>query len=153
MNKKRVLSLVAATILSVSVLAGCGAKNDAKSELKDGNYVVEASAEDKNGFRPTLTVEVKDGKIASADYDEVKADGTKKEADEAYNSKMKELKGTNPAEAFPVLEKAMVEKQSAEVDAATGATSSSNSFKALAEKAMENIKAGKTETTQVELSK
>ena len=44
MNKKRILSLVAATMLSVAVLAGCGSKEEA---MKDGKYEVETAAADK----------------------------------------------------------------------------------------------------------
>ena len=47
MNKKRILSLVAATMLSVAVLAGCGSKEEG---MKDGKYEVEAAAADKNGY-------------------------------------------------------------------------------------------------------
>ncbi|MDU2702902.1 MAG: FMN-binding protein [Clostridium sp.] len=117
MNKKRILSLVAATMLSVAVLAGCGSN----------------------------------GKIVAADYDEISTEGASKQSDAEYNKKMKEFgKVTNPEEAFPALEKAIVEKQSAEVDAFTGATSSSNNFKKLAAKAIENATAGNTEKAIVE---
>ena len=47
-------------------------------------------------------------------------------------------------------QEAIVEKQSAEVDAFTGATSSSNNFKKLAAKAIENATAGNTEKAIVE---
>ena len=123
MNKKRILSLVAATMLSVAVLAGCGSKEEG----------------------------MKDGKIVAADYDEISTEGASKQSDAEYNKKMKEFgKVTNPEEAFPALEKAIVEKQSAEVDAFTGATSSSNNFKKLAAKAIENATAGNTEKAIVE---
>ena len=148
MNKKRILSLVAATMLSVAVLAGCGSKEEG---MKDGKYEVEAAAADKNGYKSTLTLEVKDGKIVAADYDEISTEGASKQSDAEYNKKMKEFgKVTNPEEAFPALEKAIVEKQSAEVDAFTGATSSSNNFKKLAAKAIENATAGNTEEAIVE---
>ena len=109
MNKKRILSLVAATMLSVAVLAGCGSKEEG---MKDGKYEVEAAAADKNGYKSTLTLEVKDGKIVAADYDEISTEGASKQSDAEYNKKMKEFgKVTNPEEAFPALEKAIVEKQ------------------------------------------
>lgn len=142
MNKKRVLSLVAATMLSVAVLAGCGSKEEAK--FKDGKYEVASKAANEKGYISTLTLEVKDGKITTASYDETK-DGASKKDDAAYNEKMKTVSGTNPAEAFPELEKQLVEKQSAEVDGVTGATSTANTFKAYAAKAVENAAAGNTE--------
>lgn len=148
MNKKRILGLVAATMLSVAVLAGCGSKEEA---MKDGKYEVEVAAADDHGYKPTLSLEVKDGKIASVNYDEISTEGVSKRTDAEYNKKMKDFgKVTNPEEAFPALEKAVVEKQSAEVDAFTGATASSENFKKLAAKAIENAKAGKTEKTIME---
>lgn len=143
MNKKRVLSLVAATMLSVAVLAGCGKKEES-SALKDGKYEVASKAADDKGYITTLTMEVKDGKITTVSYDEAK-DGASKKDDAGYNENMKKVSGTNPAEAFPALEKSMVDKQSAEVDVVTGATGTTSSFKAYAAKAIENAKAGKTE--------
>ena len=149
MNKKRILSLVAVAVVSVSVLAGCGSKNDS-SALKDGKYEVESKAANDQGYKSTLTMEVKDGKISSVNYDELSDQGTSKKSDEAYNSKMKEIKGTNPSEAFPALEADLLKKQSAEVDAVTNATSSSNTFKSFAAKAIENAKAGNTEKALME---
>ena len=146
MNKKRLVGLVAATMLSVAVLAGCGSKSD----LKDGKYEVESKAADERGYKSSLTMEVKDGKITEVSYDEVKEDGTGKKGDTEYNTTMKGIKGTNPAEAFPALEKAVVEKQSAEVDSVSGATSSSDSFKKFAAKAIENATAGTTDKAIIE---
>ena len=146
MNKKRVLSLVAATMISVSVLAGCGSD----SKLKDGKYDVESKAADERGYKSNFSMEVKDGKIVTVNYDEVKEDGTGKKSDADYNAQMKEIMNTNPQEAFKTLEDAVVEKQSAEVDAVTNATSSSNSFKKFADKAIENAQAGNTEKSIIE---
>ena len=146
MSKKRIFSLVAATMLSVSVLAGCGSD----SKLTDGKYEVESKAADERGYKSSLTMEVKDGKIATVNYDEVKEDGTGKKADADYNAQMKEIMKTNPQEAFKALEDSAVEKQSSEVDTVAGATSSSESFKKFAAKAIENAQAGNTEKTVLE---
>ncbi|MFU7518170.1 FMN-binding protein [Clostridium sp. HCS.1] len=54
---------------------------------------------------------------------------------------MKAKSGTNPEEAFPALEQALVEKQAvADVDTVSGATNTTNNFKTLAEKALEEAK-------------
>ena len=54
---------------------------------------------------------------------------------------MKDKSGIGPAEAIPQLEEALVEKQAVDsVDTVTGATSTSNSFKAIANKALETAK-------------
>lgn len=143
MKKSRIISLVAVAMLSLTVLAGCG--GDKKDELKNGTYVVESAKADDKGNKSVLTMEVADGKISKVDYDELDKDGQGKETNEGYNKMMKDKVGTNPAEAFPKLEAAVVEKQSAEVDIVTGASSSSKSFISFVEKAIENAKAGKTE--------
>ena len=148
MNKKRVLSLIAATMLSIGVLAGCG-DDKATSEFKDGTYVVDSKAADDKGYISTLSLEVKDGKIATVSYDETK-DGVSKKDNEGYNKTMKEKSGTNPIEAFPELEKQIVDAQSSEIDGVTGATGTVSTVKSYAAKAIENAKAGNTDKALME---
>ncbi|NLM13775.1 MAG: FMN-binding protein [Epulopiscium sp.] len=113
---------------------------DAAGALKDGTYTAEGEA-DERGWKPVITIEVKDGKIAAVDYDEVNEEGASKQADEDYNKRMKEKVNIGPAEAFPQLEAALVEKQDVDaVDAVTGATHGSESFKEMAKKALEAAK-------------
>ena len=145
MKKKRVLSLVAAAMLSVSVLAGCGSSD----KLKDGTYAVETGY-DKHGYKSSFSMDVKDGKIASVNYDEVKEDGTSKKADAEYNEKMMSIANTNPETAYKTLEDSLLTKQSAEVDTVAGATQSTEAFKKVVTKAIENAKAGNTEKAIVE---
>ncbi len=138
MKSRRVISLLAIAALATTMFVGCGAKEEAG--LKDGTYQA-AGEKDANGNTASIEIEVKDGKIATVKYDEVSEDGVSKLDNEAYNTKMKEVSGTNPIEAFPALEAALIEKQDvAGVDAVTGATSTSDSFKALAEKALAEAK-------------
>ena len=141
MKSRRILSLLAVAALATTLFVGCGAKEEAKETgLKDGTYTATGEKDDK-GNTASIKIEVKDGKIATVKYDEVAEDGTSKLDNEAYNTKMKEVSGTNPIEAFPQLESALVEKQDvAAVDAVTGATSTSNNFKTLAEKALSEAK-------------
>ena len=145
MNKKRIFSLVAATMLSVSVLAGCGSD----SKLKDGTYAVETGY-DKHGYKSSFSMEVKDGKIATVNYDEIMEDGTSKKADDAYNEKMMSIMNTNAQTAYPALEKSLLDKQSADVDAVAGASQTTEAFKKVAAKAIENAQAGNTEKAIVE---
>lgn len=115
--------------------------NDSETEYKDGTYTAEGDAFDEHGWKPIITVEVKDGKITSVDYDEVNEEGTSKETDEEYNTNMKEHSGIGPAEAFPQLEEELVEKQDVDaVDTVTGATSGSDNFKEMVKKALESAK-------------
>lgn len=145
MNKKRILSLVAATMLSVAVLAGCGSKEEG---MKDGKYAVESKADD-NGYVSSLAIEVKDGKIVSADFDMTNDKGSKKD-DEGYNTAYKAKSGIDSATAFKTLGEKLVEKQAADIDAVTGATGTTETFKKLAAKAIENANAGTTDKTVVE---
>ena len=146
MKKKILLGLIA-SVMSLSLVA-CGGdkKEEAKaSELKDGTYEVENNADDK-GNKAKLVVEVKDGKIATVQFNEFNEEtGVNKRDNAEYNEKMKSVSGTNPSEAEPALEAQLLEKQSADVDGVTGATGTTGKFKAMAEKALENAKAGNTE--------
>ncbi|MBE6054329.1 MAG: FMN-binding protein [Clostridium sartagoforme] len=138
MKSRRILSLLAVAALATTIFVGCGAKEEAG--LKDGTYEATGEKDDK-GNTASIKIEVKDGKIATVKYDEVSSEGVSKLDNEEYNTKMKSVSGSNPIEAFPALEKALVEKQDvAAVDAVTGATSSSNNFKTLAEEALSKAK-------------
>lgn len=147
MKSRKVLSLLAAAALATTVLAGCGAKEEANNNeasqevvLKDGTYKAESEADD-HGNTASIEIEVKDGKIATVKYDEKSSDGVSKLDNEEYNNSMKSVSGTNPTEAFPALEASLIEKQDvASVDTVTGATSTTESFKTLAEKALSDAK-------------
>ncbi|GAB6169185.1 FMN-binding protein [Clostridium carnis] len=139
MKSRKVLGLVAVAALAATVFVGCGKKEDA-AKYKDGKYEA-TSAADERGYKGTIAIEVKDGKISTVKYDEVKEDGTAKSTDKEYNKLMKEKVKANPEEAFPALEKALVDKQDpSTVDAVTNATKSSDAFKDLAAKALEKAK-------------
>ena len=138
MKSIKVISLLAVAALATTIFVGCGNKEEAG--LKDGSYKASAEKDDK-GYTASIEIEVKDGKIATVKYDEVAEDGTSKLNNEQYNSMMKEKSGSNPIEAFPALEASLVEKQDvASVDAVTGATHTSETFKTLAEEALSNAK-------------
>ncbi len=141
MKSRRVISLLAVAALATTVFVGCGNKEEAKeSGLKDGTYKKTSEKDDK-GYTASIEIEVKDGKIATVKYDEVGEDGTSKLNNEEYNTKMKSISGSSPVEAFPALEEALVEKQDVTaVDAVTGATSTSDKFKTLAEEALTEAK-------------
>ncbi|MEG2867678.1 MAG: FMN-binding protein [Terrisporobacter sp.] len=140
MKSKRILSLLAVAALATTILVGCGDKADPNA-LKDGSYTEKGTADDR-GNTPEITIEVKDGKIATVKYDEVSADGVGKTTNEEYNKKMTDAgMEHNPATGFPKLEASLVEKQDvAAVEAVTGVTNSSDSFKELATKVLEQAK-------------
>lgn len=140
MKSRRIVSLLAVAALATTVFVGCGSNEAKESGLKDGTYSAKSEADDK-GNSASIEIEVKDGKIATVKYDEVSSEGVSKLDNEEYNTKMKAASGSNPIEAFPALEKSLVEKQDvAAVDTVTGATSTSEKFKTLAEEALKSAK-------------
>ncbi len=147
MKRNRIISLAAASVLALTMLAGCGNKN----ALKDGKYKAEYDKEDTRGWKAFTEIEVKDGKIISANYDYVNKDGKLKSKDAEYNKAMKDKSGTSPAEYSPALGKALVDKQDpSKVDKVTGATHSSDAFKEMAKKLMDE-KAKKGDQTTLKL--
>ncbi|HFE9686991.1 TPA: FMN-binding protein [Clostridium perfringens] len=146
--KKKFFALILSTLVASSFVA-CGASNDSK--LKDGDYTVETSKADDHGYKAKLSIKVSDGKITEAKYNEFNGEtNAMKREDKDYNEKMTGVSGIGPAEYEPQLEKALIEKQSSDIDVITGATSSSNQFKKLAEKILKNAEEGKTEATLVD---
>lgn len=136
-KSKKLISLVAAAALASTILVGCGSAKE--TGLKDGTYKAETEKNDK-GYISSISIEVKDGKIAEVKFDEANDAGSKLD-DAEYNTNMKNASGTNPIEAYPALEASLVEKQdAAAVDTVTGATHTSETFKTLAEKALETAK-------------
>jgi len=68
-------------------------------------------------------------KIISVDYNEVHKNGIGKEEDEDYNKEMS-VSGTNPAIAYPNMERQLINKQNLEkLDAVSGATYSLYRFR------------------------
>ena len=146
--KKKFFALILSTLVA-SNFVSCGTSNESK--LKDGDYTVETSEADEHGYKAKLSIKISDGKITEAKYNEFNSEtNAMKREDKGYNEKMTEVSGIGPAEYEPKLEKALIEKQSSDIDVITGATGSSNQFKKLAEKVLKNAEEGKTEATLVD---
>lgn len=123
-------------VLSIMLLlAGCG------GGLKNGSYEGKSS-EDSRGAYSIVKIEVKDGKIADAEFLQYNADGTlkdekygKESGDENYQKAQNAIKN---AQQYP---EKLVETQSVDkVDAVSGATSSWNQFKEAAKNALDKAK-------------
>lgn len=98
------------------------------SGAKNGSFYG-ASAEDAFDYRHEITIEIKDGKIVAADYNEVHLNGKGKEEDKAYCEEMS-VTGTTPAVAYPDMERQLLETQNMmEVNAVSGATYSLYRFR------------------------
>jgi major membrane immunogen (membrane-anchored lipoprotein) len=123
-------------VLLALVLAACGG-----GKLKDGSYEGRSTA-DSRGAYGVVKIEVKDGKIASAEFLQYNSDGTVK--DESYG---KESGEENYKKAQDALENSrqypekLVETQNVDkVDAVTGATSSWKQFQEAAKDALAKAK-------------
>ncbi|HHD2753404.1 TPA: FMN-binding protein [Clostridium perfringens] len=146
--KKKIFAILLSTLV-VSNFVACGSSNSSK--LKDGEYSVETAKADDHGYKAKLNIKVADGKITEAKYNEFNGETNAiKRDDKDYNEKMTGVSGIGPADYEPELEKALIEKQSSDIDTITGATSSSNQFKKLAEQVLKNAEEGKKEATLVE---
>ncbi|KYH29577.1 MULTISPECIES: FMN-binding protein [Clostridium] len=170
MKKKWLSVILATTVISAGLLAGCGSKQESgetntqnqtqtedtaktESALKDGTYKAEAKDFDDKGWKPFVEVEIKDGKIVAVNFDYTNKDGKFKSEDAEYNKKMEEKVKTGPAKYTKELEDSLVEKQDPEaVDTVAGATHSVENFKKLAGKALENAKNGDTSVATIDMA-
>ncbi len=163
MKKLLTLALVVVLVLS---LAACGSSKPATTEpaaeptaapttapaeptaapaaesgLKDGSYTAAQDKYDDYGWKGQITVEVKEGKVATVDFDYVNKDNKLKSQDQGYIKAMEDKTKVNLAKAMEELEGKLVgSSDAAAVDAVTGATTTSNDFNALAVKALEGAK-------------
>lgn len=154
--KKKLLLVLCSAVMTMSLVACGGDKPEDKPEaqkptITDGTYEAETKA-DEEGKGAKVVLTVKDGKITEAKYNEFTKDGEKR-TDEKYNKMMEDKVKTSPAKFEPEIEKQVVEKQSAEIDGVTGATSSTAQAKQLFEAALGNAKEGKTDKAVVEIKK
>ncbi len=118
----------------------------APTAYKDGTFRAEYDKADTRGWKAFVEAKVEGGKITSVQYDYVNADGKLKTQDADYNTNMKKGVGTSPEEAFPVLDKMVVDNQGLNnFTVVTGATTSSDSFKELITSVITNAKEGKTD--------
>jgi major membrane immunogen (membrane-anchored lipoprotein) len=113
----------------------------AANALKDGSYKAEQDAFDERGWKGQIAIEVKDGKISTVDFDYVNKDNKLKSEDQGYIKAMEDQTKINLANAMKDLEGSLVSSQDVTtVNAVSGATSTSNDFKGLAEKALQSAK-------------
>lgn len=122
-------------------LASDALEESPQSEKDDGYHdgLFKAEGEfDERGWKAYAAVIVEDGKISKAYYDEVnKETGKLKSFDQEYLSNWKEKSGTNLKEARPKLVESLIGSQKPEeVDAVSGATSTSTKFKELIAEAL-----------------
>ncbi|HYE82867.1 MAG TPA: FMN-binding protein [Clostridia bacterium] len=113
----------------------------AASGLKDGSYTAAQDKYDDYGWKGQITIEVKEGKISSVDFDYVNKDNKLKSEDQGYIKAMEDKTKVNLAKAMEELESSFLSSQdAAAVNAVSGATTTSDDFKGLAENALKGAK-------------
>jgi major membrane immunogen (membrane-anchored lipoprotein) len=150
MKKNKLMTLIIAGVMTLSVLSGCGKKEEPTTPVATppavetpapvatpatpATYTASADAFDARGWKAELTLTYEGDKIVKIEYDEVNKDGLKKSADEGYATAMKADKGLTPAIVGAKLAETTLSDN--KVTTVSGATTTSNSFKTLYEKAM-----------------
>lgn len=143
---KKSVSILLVLLITAVALVGCGGGG-----YKDGTYKASFKDFDEHDWKAFVEITITDSKISDVVFDYVNEAGELKSEDEEYNALMKEKSGTSPEEFSPALAEDLIEKQDVKkVDEITGATTSVENFKKLAEAALKNAKAGNTEEALIE---
>ena len=144
MKMKKILSIIAASVLTLSILSGCGKAAEtttttttaapvettaARATSTPEKFKASAKDFDERGWKAEVTVTYEGDKIVKVEYDEVNKDVAKKSADEAYAKMMKDKTKVSPAEAYTQLTEAALKDD--KVITVTGATIASKAFEAL----------------------
>ncbi|MDR0817339.1 MAG: FMN-binding protein [Clostridiales Family XIII bacterium] len=132
------IALILALGIAAVSLSGC--KED-ENVLHDGYFTAVQSGYE-HGWQEYLTIDVKNGKIVTAEFQAITPSGFVKSWDLNYMRTMNATDGTYPNEYVRILTQEFLEKQDSEVDAVTGATNSSTRFLKLAALVIEQAKAG-----------
>ena len=120
---------------------------------EDGTYRVEADAFDEHGWKPFVELTIANDQITDVTFDYTNDSGGLKTTDEQYKADMEAESGTYPEKYTTELEQQLIQKQViSQVDAISGATSSSKNFTALVEYALDDMaEIGETEPGIIEL--
>lgn len=144
---KRILAITLFSILSLSaILSGCSKKEEANKDQLNaelGNVSEAQGTKDDYGWVPQLRLTFEGDKITEVYYDYLNEKSEKKSEAGDYNKNMKEKTGVSAKEAMEKLREDLINKQNPdEVSTVTGATQTSDEFKALAKQAYDNYKNG-----------
>ncbi|GAE88947.1 FMN-binding protein [Acetivibrio straminisolvens] len=155
MLKRRIIA-VGMAIVVAGLLVGCnktqGTPTNTAKQYKDGTYYAEADDFDQSGWKGTVKIEVKDGKIVSADWNAIHKDGGDDKDTQSKNGEYKMVeRGGAKAEWHEQAEKVeayLVETQDpsnikykdeeGHTDAISGATIKVKEFFDLAKKALKD---------------
>lgn len=136
-------------LLLTLVMVLCVACTTSK-EIKDGTFKAEFDTPDEHGWTDFVQITVTNNKITEVDFNSLNAEGAKKTEDPDYEAAMKKDAKTWPSEFYPKLAASLVDKQNiSDVDAISGATTTSDSFKKLVKELNSNMSKGVFDTIKV----
>lgn len=145
--KKKVLIIVLIVILALTVVL---IAYKSSRGVKDGYYTAEM-AEFSHGWKEYLRIQVKHGTIVSAEFNAKNESGFIKAWDNTYMKNMITNSNTYPNKYTREYVQQILDQQSdIKVDTVTGATSSGDNFKKLAEAVIQLAEAGDSKTKVVE---
>lgn len=144
--KKMKAAVLSVVIILTVQLAGCGSTNG----LKDGFYTAEMS-EYSYGWEEYLIIQVKGGKIVSAEYNARNQSGFIKAWDNNYMKNMMSKQGTYPNKYTREYVQQLIDGQkNTTVDTITGASESGQNFEKLVAAVLKQAAAGDSSTIVVE---
>lgn len=141
--------IIGILLLLVFVLGGCG---DAQPQtgMKDGTYTAQMT-DFSFGWKEYVTITVKNGEIVATEYNAENPSGFIKSWDNAYMNNMKTVSGTYPNEYTRYYAAQLTgQKTVPEIDVLTGASTSGNTFKKLAQAVVEQAIKGDSTIVYVE---
>lgn len=132
------------------LLCACSMKD--KAELKDGYYTAETASFDEHGWKEYVTIYVSGNRIVTVEYNAKNPSGLIKSWDMQYMRDMNAAKNTYPTKYTREYADMLLRSQDADkLDAVSGATHSSVSFKLLAKAVLQNAREGNKEVVFVEI--
>ncbi|RKI43171.1 FMN-binding protein [bacterium D16-51] len=145
MKRVRLLLMLFAAVV-LAFMPGCSSSHS----MKDGYYTAEMS-DYSHGWKEYLRIQVKRGKIVSAEFNAKNKSGFIKAWDNTYMKNMMSGQGTYPNKYTREYVQQIIEGQGEKpIDAVSGASHSGGNFVKLSEAAIERAVEGNAETIIVE---
>ena len=153
MKKRWMIPALLAAVLALTAILVTGCANGSNGSMKDGYYTAEMS-EFSRGWKEYVTICVNGGSIASVEYNALNASGFIKAWDMAYMRDMGGVSGMYPNRYTREYARQLMENQSADgIDTVSGATSSGNYFRLLADAVIRQAMVGDDDVVIVEMPK
>ncbi|MGI6714999.1 MAG: FMN-binding protein [Bacilli bacterium] len=146
MRRVKFFSVLLCAVLILTCCCGCSISSSNEetgyqSDLKDGEYTVYSKYYDPFGYGLMYTMKVRDGIVTSVNLKETNSSGTDRLTD---NTAVNKWEGCNQnlSQVLANFYDSVIHRQSAQVDAVTGATVTSDSFNTLSKAAFSMAKSG-----------